>query len=174
MTKNKPKKPNKNQLLNYLKGVGVKFKILAHKVVYTAHDEAETQKKKLAEVAKTVLVKVDKGLALVIVPASKYVDLKAIKKALSAKGGSASGGKAAKVEMAKEADITKRLKSKIGLLHPFGNLYKISTLLDKALTKSKKIITSAGSYTESIEIAVKDFEKLVQPIKGVFSKSKRR
>lgn len=153
----------KNKLTQYLKKYGIKFKILAHKVVYTAHDEAETQKKKINEVAKTVLVKADKALALVVVPAGKYVNLKAIKKALKAKT----------VEMAKEQDITKRLKSKIGLLHPFGNLYKLPTLLDRALARSKKIIASAGSYTESLEIAVKDFEKLVKPIKGVFSKAKK-
>ncbi len=163
----------KNQLIKYLENAGAKFKILAHKVVYTAHDEAETQKKKLTEIAKTVLVKADKALALVVIPANKYVDFKSVKKALSAKGGSASGGKVKKVEMAKEIDITKKLKSKIGLLHPFGNLYKIPTLLDKTLTRSKKIIAAAGSYTESIELSVKDFEKLVQPVKGAFSKTKK-
>ena len=151
------------KLENFLKKTKVKYKTIEHKLVYTAHDEAQTQKKKLNEVAKTVLVKADRALALVVVPAGKYVDLKSIKKALKAK----------KVSMAKEKDITKYIKTKVGLLHPFGVLYKIPTLLDRSLARAKKIIASAGSYTVSIEINLKAFEKLNNPIKGSFSKSKR-
>jgi Ala-tRNA(Pro) deacylase len=151
------------QLEKLLKNSKTKFKTIEHKVVYTAHDTARTTKKKLGEIAKVVLVKADRDLALVVVPAGKYVDLKGIKKAL----------KANKVSMATEKDITKYLKTKVGLLHPFGNLYKITTLLDKSFAKAKKMLASAGSYTESVEIAIKDFEKLTAPIKGNFSKAKR-
>lgn len=151
------------KLEEYLQKQKVKFSRLEHKIVFTAHDAAQTQKKKLGEIAKVVLVRVDRSLALVVVPAGKYVDFKSIQKAVKAK----------KIAMATEKDITKFLKTKVGLLHPFGNLYKIPTLLDRGLARSKKMIASAGSYTDSIEVAVKDFEKLVQPIKGVFSKSKR-
>ena len=161
------------QLEKLLNDTKTKYKTIEHKVVYTAHDTAQTTKKKLGEIAKVVLLKADmprlesgkagKDLVLIVLPAGKYVDLKGVKKALKAK----------KVSMAKEKDITKYLKTKIGLLHPFGNLYKIKTLLDKGISKSKKIIASAGSYTESVELAIKDFDKLVAPIKGSFSKSKR-
>ena len=161
------------QLEDFLKKSKTKFDKIQHKVVYTAHDTAQTTKKKLGEIAKVVLIKVDKNLALVVIPAGKYVDLNKVKSALSAKGGSASGGKAKKISLASEKDITKYLKTKVGLLHPFGNLYKIPTLLDKGIAKSKKLVAAAGSYTESVEIAIKDFEKLVEPIKGIFSKAKR-
>ncbi|MDP3741233.1 MAG: YbaK/EbsC family protein [bacterium] len=152
-----------NNVLDALKKARVKFNKIEHKVVYTAHDAAKTTKKKLGEIAKVVLVKVDKNLALVVVPAGKYTDLAKVKKALKAK----------KITIASEKDIAKYLKTKVGLLHPFGHLYKIPTLLDKSLTKAKKMIATAGSYTHSVEMAIKDFEKLVQPVKGVFSKTKR-
>ena len=137
--------------------------MLEHKLVYTAHDAAQTTKRKINEIAKVVLVKTDKGFALVVVPAGKYVDFAAVKAALKVK----------KVSMAAEKDISQYLKTKVGLLHPFGNLYKIPTLIDKGFSKAEKMIAAAGSYTESVEIAIKDFEKLAQPIKGVFSKSKK-
>lgn len=152
-----------NKVLDALKKAKIKFNKIEHKVVYTAHDAARTTKRKLGEMAKVVLVKVDKNLALVVIPAGKYTDLNKVKKALKAK----------KISLASESDITKYLKTKIGLLHPFGNLYKIPTYLDKGLAKAKKIIASAGSYTHSVEMAIKDFEKLVQPVKGIFSKNKR-
>lgn len=160
-SKSKSKKQNK--IIKYLEEAKVKFKPIEHKIVYTAHDAAKTTKKKLNEIAKVVLVKADKDFVLVVLPAGKYVNLAGIKKALKAK----------KVSFAKEKDITKYLKTKVGLLHPFGDLYKIKTVLDKNLAKAKKMVAAAGSYTESIEITIKDFEKLTQPIKGVFSKNKR-
>lgn len=173
---NKKLKKFETKVTKFLDEAKVKYKILSHKTVFTAHDAAQTTKKKLGEIAKVVLVKADptsstsgglrragKTLALIVVPAGKYVDFKGIKKALKVK----------KISIASEKDIAKYLKTKVGLLHPFGNMYKLQTLLDKSLAKAKKMVASAGTYTESVEIARKDFEKLVKPIKGVFSKKNR-
>jgi len=152
-----------NQITKLLDSAKAKYKIIEHKVVYTAHDAAQTTKKKLSEIAKVVLVKADKDLVLIVLPAGKYVDFSGIKKALKAK----------KLSIASEKDITKHLKTKVGLLHPFGSQYNIKTLLDKGMSKTKKMIASAGSYTHSVEVSLKDFEKLVQPLKGTFSKLKK-
>ncbi|HLC44591.1 MAG: hypothetical protein A2722_02700 [Candidatus Doudnabacteria bacterium RIFCSPHIGHO2_01_FULL_50_11] len=164
-TKSKIKalKTKLNKLAKYLEKERVKFQLHTHKVVYTAYDTASTLKRKLDEIAKVVLVRTDKGLALVVLPASRYVDMAAVKAALKVK----------KVAIATEKDITKYLKTKVGLLHPFGNLYKIPTLIDRGFSKANKMIAAAGSYTESLEIALKDFENLVKPIKGAFSKAKK-
>ena len=152
-----------NQLTKLLDQAKVKYNLFEHKVVYTAHDLAQTTKKKINDIAKVVLIKADKSFVLIVLPAGKYIDFSGIKKALKAK----------KVSIASEKDITNYLKTKVGLIHPFGNLYKVQTLLDKSMAKGKKMFVSAGSYTESMEIGLKDFEKLVQPIKGVFSKAKK-
>ncbi len=188
----KTKKPNfkktvkkiETKVTKLLDHAKVKYKTISHKVVYTAHDAAQTTKKKLSEIAKVVLVKADKDFVLIVLPAGKYVDLKAVQKALaSAKGGSASGGK--KVSMASEKDITKYLKTKVGLLHPFGSEYpapvaslrygasNLQTLLDKGMARSKKMIASAGTFTDSVEVGLKDFQKIVKPMLGNFAKSKK-
>jgi len=185
-----------NSVTKLLDAAKVKYKTIEHRVVFTAHDVSATTKKKLSEIAKVVLVKVDgtqpviastetlrgarqpqskkiasgtfamtKGtyFVLIVLPAGKYVDFKGIKKALKAK----------KVSMASEKDITKYLKTKVGLLHPFGSAYNLQTLLDKGMGKTKKMIASAGSYTHSLELSLKDFEKLTRPLKGAFSKAKK-
>ncbi len=152
-----------NAVTKFLDSAKIKYEILEHKLVYTAHDAAQTTKRKLSEIAKVVLVKADKNFVLIVLPAGKYVDFSGIKKALKAK----------KVSMATEKDITEYLKTKVGLLHPFGSQYKLQTLLDKGMSKSKKMITSAGTYTHSVELSLKDFEKLTQPLKGFFAKAKR-
>src|SRR3989344_2234702 len=119
----KPKtKKLQNSITKLLDQAKVKYNVLEHKVVFTAHDVGATTKK---------------------------------------------------VSIAKEKDILTHLKTKVGLLHPFGSQYKIQTLLDKGMTKSKKMIASAGSFTHSVELGLKDFEKLVQPLKGAFSKAKK-
>ena len=152
-----------NSITKLLDEAKVKYNILEHRVVFTAHDVSATTKKKLGEIAKVVLVKADNSFVLIVLPAGRYVDFNGIKKALKAK----------KVSMATEKDITKYLKTKVGLLHPFGSQYKLQTLLDKGMNKAKKIIASAGTYTHSVELTMKDFEKIVKPIKGVFSKKAR-
>ena len=151
------------KLTKLLDKAKVKYKTLSHKVVYTAHDTAQTTKKRLNEIAKVVLVKADSDFVLIVLPAGKYLDFSGIKKALKAK----------KVSIASEKDIIKHLKTKVGLLHPFGPAYNLKTLLDKSMSRAKSMVASAGTYTDSVEIALKDFEKLVKPIKGVFAKNKK-
>lgn len=158
----------------------IKYKLHNHRKVFTAHDEAATQKRKVSEIAKVVLIKFSPSsstsekiigtlkakksyFALVVLPAQKYCDLRTLKKALAAK----------KVSMASEKDITKQLKTKVGLLHPFGVIYSLPVMLDRGCSRASKLIASAGTYTESVEISVKDFSRLNQPILGVFCKSRR-
>ena len=158
------------KLEKFLKENKIKFELHEHKKVYTAFNEAETQHLKAKEVAKVILVKtalpknarpsIFGQFALIVIPAQKYVDFGKVKKAL----------KARKVSMGKESDIAKVTKTKVGLIHPFGNLYELPVLLDNALAKQKILMASAGSYTESIEIKTIDYIKLVQPIKGAFFK----
>lgn len=148
------------KLKKYLDSHKIKYQTHEHKKVYTAFNEGETQHANMKEVAKTVLVKTNPGFALVVVPAAKYVDFGKVKKTLKAK----------KVSMAKESDIAKILKTKIGLIHPFGSLYKLPVLVDNSLLKQKQIMTSAGSYTESLALKPKDYAKLENPQKGTFAK----
>lgn len=148
------------KLKNFLDQNNIKYEVHEHKKVYTAFNEAETQHLKVKEVAKVVLVKTEKNYVLVVVPAGKHVDFTKVKKALKAK----------KVSMARENDIAKILKSKIGLIHPFGNIYNLPVVCDNSLLKQRKLIASAGSYTESLTVSVKDFIKLAQPLKGKLTK----
>lgn len=143
-----------------LKQNKIKHEVIEHRKVYTAFDSAETQDLKLAEVAKAVLLK-GKDLYLAVLPAGMNCDFKALSKLVGSK-----------ISIAKEKDITTKLKTKVGLIAPFGSLYKIPVYLDKKLTKNKKINLPAGTYTESIVMSVKDYQKLENPILGNFSVKK--
>jgi len=141
-----------------LKQNKIKYETIEHRKVYTAFDSAETQDVKLSEVAKAVLLKGKKNLYLAVLPAGNNCDFKALSKLASDK-----------LSMAKEKDINTKLKTKIGLIPPFGSLFGIPVLFDKKLTKNKKINLPAGSYVESIVVSTKDYLKLEKPVLGNFS-----
>jgi len=145
-------------LEKYLKQSKTKYKILEHRKVFTAFDATQTQHLKLIEVAKGVLLKGKKLFYLAILPAGTNCDFKALSKLASDK-----------LSMAKEKDIAAKLKTKVGLIAPFGTLYQIPSFIDKKLLKNKKIILPAGSYTESVELSLKDYLKLENPTAGNFS-----
>lgn len=145
----------------------IKHKLLEHRKVYTAFNSAETQHADVKQVVKTVLVKLGKSVliglyeadaVLVCVPSGKRLDLKKISKTIKTT-----------VKLGKEKDIEKKLKTKVGLLHPFGSIFKLPVLLDNKLGKNKKLLVSAGSYTESLEINTKDYLKVESPLLGNFT-----
>ncbi|HYC79651.1 MAG TPA: YbaK/EbsC family protein [Candidatus Binatia bacterium] len=144
-----------------LKETKTKHKIIEHRKVFTAFDATQTQHLKAGEVAKAVLLKGKKELYLAVLPAGNNCDFKALSKLIKDK-----------VSMAKEKDIVSKLKTKVGLIAPFGSIYKLPVFLDKKLSRNKKINLPAGSYTESLEIALKDYIKLENPTLGNFSKKK--
>jgi len=144
--------PIPKRVEGYLKKANKKFDVLAHKTVYTAYDVAQTLKRKLHEVGKTLLVKADKTYVLVVVPASRRLDFDKLKKAL----------KAQNVQLVSERAMTKLLKVKAGVLTAFGKLHKLPTVVDKSLLKSKDIILQAGSFTDSVLMKAKDFVAVEQ------------
>jgi len=151
------------KILNYLERNKVKFEKIVHKTVYTAYDLAQTLKEKLDKIAKTLIIKTEKGYSLLVLPASKLADLKKLKKFLKAK----------KIEIAREGVMKKFFKIKPGTITPFATLHKkVPLYIDKTLLKAKEIFVSAGSYTDSLRLKIKDFLKLEKPKKGDFGKKK--
>lgn len=135
------------KIKKYLDSKGVNYEELTHKTVYTAYDVAQTLKKKLKEIAKTILIEADKTHALIILPADKKIDMEKLKKALGAK----------KISIPDEKMMVKILKIKPGTLSSFGRLHDLEVVVDKAMLGVKKAVVSTGSFTDSVFIKVKDF-----------------
>ncbi|MFH1523270.1 MAG: YbaK/EbsC family protein [Patescibacteria group bacterium] len=165
--KTKGKLPPK--LVKYLENAGVKHEVLEHKTVYTALDVAVTMKKKLNEIAKSLLVKADKDYYLVLLPADYNLDFKK----LGACIGNQTGKKIKVVKIPGEKIMQDLMKIKAGTMSAFGNLHKLPVVMDKGLTKVKKAVFSSGNYNHSIEMAVKDFVKLEKAILGSFGVKKK-
>jgi Ala-tRNA(Pro) deacylase len=57
----------------------------------------------------------------------------------------------------------------IGAMPPFGNLYGMDVFVAETLAEDEEISFNAGSHTELIKMAYKDFENLAKPFKLKFS-----
>ena len=164
-------------------GRQVKYEILKHRTVYTAFDKAKTLKVPEKIVGKTLILKTDGKLAIVLIPANRNLDKGKIKKLLKAK----------KVELASERLIKNKLKArlpryakhcgqgvKVGAIPPFGlqpahhPTRKILTFIDKSLLKNPKIIVNGGNYNFSIKISSNQLKKILpDAIFGNFSEKKK-
>ncbi|MFA5020512.1 MAG: YbaK/EbsC family protein [Patescibacteria group bacterium] len=134
----------------YLDSKGIDYEELAHKTVYTAYDAANTLKKKLSEIAKTILIEADKTHVLVVLPADKKIDMAKLKKALGVKS----------VKIPDEKVMIKLLKIKPGTLSSFGKLHDLELLVDKAMLGAKKVVVSTGSFTDSVFMKAKDLVRI--------------
>ncbi len=71
---------------------------------------------------------------------------------------------ASKVELTNEQDFKDMFpECEVGAMPPFGNLYGMEVFVAETLAEDEEIAFNAGSHTELIKLAYKDFERLVKP-----------
>jgi Ala-tRNA(Pro) deacylase len=142
------------KLIEYLDNNNIQYKKIVHTPYYTAQEIAASAHISGKEVAKTVLVKIDGEITMVVLPASDIIDLGLLKKVVGAD----------KVELAGEQEFERWFPDcDTGAMPPFGNLYGMDVFVEDKLTEDEEIAFNAGSHTELIKLAYKDFEKLVRP-----------
>lgn len=140
---------------DYLDSNGIKYVTISHSPAYTAMEVAASAHVSGNELAKTVMVKVDGKMTMVVLPASYKIDFGLLKELTGTK----------KVELAEEDEFTAIFPNcEVGAMPPFGNLYKMEVYVAETLTKDTEIAFAAGFHNELIKLAYKDFENLVQPI----------
>jgi len=142
------------KLKEFLDGHNVEYVTISHSAAYTAQKIAAASHIPGKELAKTVMIKVDGEMAMAVLPASYKVDFELLKKAVEAKT----------VELASEDEFRERFpECELGAMPPFGNLYGMKVFVAEALKEDQEIAFNAGSHTELIKLAYKDFERLVKP-----------
>src|SRR3989344_2241954 len=144
--------PILKKLQKFFEDNKVKYETIQHKIVFTAYDKAATLKIAEKIIGKTLVVKLDKSIVLVLIPANKNLDKQKLRKIAKSK----------KIDFVKEAWMKKNLKGvKIGSVPPFGALWKLPTFIDRGLMKEKKIIASSGDYKSSVKINPAILKKLI-------------
>jgi len=143
-----------SKLKDFLDSNQVKYVTVTHSPAYTAHEIAASAHVSAKELAKTVLVKVDGKLMMMVLPASHRIIFLDLQKALGA----------TRVELAAEEEFRDVFSGcALGAMPPFGNLYGLEVVVADRLTKDEEIAFNAGTHTELIRLAYSDFERLVKP-----------
>jgi Ala-tRNA(Pro) deacylase len=142
------------KLREFLDANKIKYSVITHSIAYTAQEIASLAHIRGQELAKTVIVKLDAGLAMAVLPASCQVDLALLRAAARSRTAS----------LATEAEFRGLFPGcETGAMPPFGNLYGLPVFVDQNLSKDKEIAFNAGTHNELIRLSYQDFVNLVQP-----------
>jgi prolyl-tRNA editing enzyme YbaK/EbsC (Cys-tRNA(Pro) deacylase) len=158
------------KLEKFLKDNKIQYQEVNHRTVYTAHDKAATLRVPEKTIGKTLVIKTDRDLALVLIPGNKNFDKVKFKKIINDWCKKAGQKPVKNIDFASEVLMKNHLKGvKVGAIPPFAKLWKLPVFIDKALTKEKEVILNSGNYNSSVKIKQKEFKKL-DFIQGNFSK----
>lgn len=139
---------------DYLNQHHIHYEKIPHARTYTAQETAAAAHISGRVFAKTVMIKLDGRLVMMVLPAHYRTDLDFIKKIAGAQS----------AELATETEFKDLFPDcEVGAMPPFGNLYDVNVWVDESLMWDESLIFNAGSHTELMKIATTDFSDLVQP-----------
>ncbi len=143
-----------HKLQQFLERNEVQYVSITHSAAYTAQEIAASSLVSGKEIAKTVIVKAGDKLIMTVLPASYMIDFRRLQEAFDVE----------KVELADEKEFMSKFPGcEIGAMPPFGNLFGMDVYVATRLTNNRKITFNAGTQSELISLAYKDFERLVSP-----------
>ncbi len=142
------------KLKDHLDGEQIKYVTISHSPAFTAMEVAESAHVPGRALAKTVMVKLDGRMAMAVLPSTRKVDLNLLRESAGAE----------EAKLATEAEFKSLFPDcETGAMPPFGNLYGMDVYVSPSLAEDDQIAFNAGSHTEVMKLAYKDFERLVKP-----------
>ncbi|MCX7860126.1 YbaK/EbsC family protein [Chloroflexus sp.] len=155
----------RERLEQYLRDNGVSYHLYYHAPAYTAQAVAEREHVPGQMVAKVVIAVADGELVMLVVPASRRVDLAKVSALLNAR----------EVRLATEVELAEAFPDcEIGAIPPFGNLYQMPVYVDETLQADPIIFIQPGEHTTALSLPYSDFARLVAPVVASFVAEHRR
>lgn len=147
-----------NRLKEFLDENHVPYVTIKHSPAFTAQEIAALAHVPGKDLAKTVMVKLDGRLAMVVLPATDHVSANRLREFAGAE----------EVELASEEDFANVFPNcEVGAMPPFGNLWGLDVYVDEHLREDDEIAFNAGTHTELVKLPYADFERLVRPHIGL-------
>jgi Ala-tRNA(Pro) deacylase len=145
----------KERLERYLREQHVPFEVQHHPLAVTALEVAEVEHVPGEEFAKVVMLIADQHNVMLVLPAAFRVDVDRLSEALAMQS----------VRLATEAEFAADFPDcQVGAMPPFGSLYGVDVYVDRSLTQQDNIVFRAGTHTDTMSMAYKDFAELVVPM----------
>jgi Ala-tRNA(Pro) deacylase len=143
------------KLKEFLDRNEVPYETIPHPPAYTTQDVAAAARIPAREVAKTVIVRIDGNMAMVVLEAPDRVDLERLREVTGAKS----------IELAGEDEFRDLFPNcEPGAMPPFGNLWGMPVFVDQRLREEEVIAFNAGTHDELVRLPYGAFERLVQPV----------
>ncbi|MBV9575933.1 MAG: YbaK/EbsC family protein [Gammaproteobacteria bacterium] len=142
------------QLKEFLDSHQVNYISMNHSPAFTSQEVAAAAHISGKQFAKTVIVKLDGRMAMVVLPANDLINFAKLREIAGI----------TKVDLASEVEFKDKFAGcEVGAMPPFGNLYDMPVFLSNHLEHQDHILFNAGSHSELIELAFHDYERLVKP-----------
>lgn len=143
------------QLKEYLDNQHVKYNLISHSPSFTAQEIAAAAHISGKQFAKIVIVKMGDQLAMIVLPAKDHINFSALRDATGTKD----------VDLASEKEFKSKFPGcEVGAMPPFGNLFEnMPVYVTSHLAALNQIAFNAGSHSELMQMAYRDFERLVKP-----------
>ena len=143
------------KLKAFLDSRGIRYVSINHSRSFTAAEVAASVHVNGRDFAKTVIVKLDHALAMIVLPANRRIVLHDLREWLANP----------QVRLATEDELRDAFPDcEVGAMPPFGNLYGMPVYVAASLVDEPEIAFNAGTHSEVIKLAYADFEQLVQPL----------
>lgn len=135
------------------KAQNIPFETMEHAFAVGAQAVAQVEGETGWRVAKPVMLKLGKKLAMAVIPAPARVDLGKVRMALSRDD----------VELATESDYASCFPDcELGAEPPFGELYGMMTLLDRALLGDPYLVFRDGTHHRTMKMAMPDYLRVAR------------
>lgn len=142
------------RITQYLDSKSIRYQRISHSPAYTAQEVAARAHVSGWDLAKTVLVNLDDGIVMAVLPASEHIDLGFMAQIVGSK----------RIGIASEDEFIDLFPGcELGAIPPLGNLYGLKVYVAPELAEDGFIYFSAGTHSELIRMSYDDFEMLVEP-----------
>jgi Ala-tRNA(Pro) deacylase len=150
-----------DELREVLDGERVEYTVRAHREAFTAKGVAATEHLPESEMAKVVVVRAGDAYWMIVLPASRRIDLQELRDVLDEPG----------LHLATEEEIACLFPScEPGAMPPFGRLWSLPVYVDDTLSRHDRIAFNAGNHHETVHMAYADFERIVKPRHASFAR----
>jgi Ala-tRNA(Pro) deacylase len=137
----------------FLEREGVPYEVVEHERTESAAEEARAAGVPPSDVAKTVVLRDEEGVRLVVIPASERVDMHKVKEELGSKG----------LRLLTEQEMAEEFADfEVGAAPPFGPMLPALELVDRRLLEHDRILCSAGDHEHGVLVDPQDLVRVGQ------------
>ena len=139
----------------FMTQMSIDYELVSHPHTGSSHETAEASHVREDHLAKAVIFKDFTGYAMVVVPASNFVEIKHVRKEFNRE-----------FELVDEDELARLFADcDTGAVPPLGIAYDVETFLDDALTSLAHVYFESGDHEHLIKVSGEDFKHLLAGVR---------